>query len=69
MDVYVCIAEVFKQPPFQLNTLNVMIPFCFKDWVDKQRPSLATGRPIDMFGAQFETEVAQHDNNNNDNDV
>ncbi|XP_067092317.1 3-hydroxyanthranilate 3,4-dioxygenase isoform X2 [Osmerus mordax] len=50
-------AEVFRQPPFQLNTMNVMTPFCFKDWVDKQRPSLATGRPIDMFGAQFETET------------
>uniref|UniRef100_A0A8D3C8K8 3-hydroxyanthranilate 3,4-dioxygenase n=1 Tax=Scophthalmus maximus TaxID=52904 RepID=A0A8D3C8K8_SCOMX len=49
--------EVFRQPPFQMNTLNVMSPFCFKDWLDKQRPSLASGRPIDMFGAQFETEV------------
>lgn len=40
-----------------MNTMNVMSPFSFKDWLDKQRPSLASGRPIDMFGAQFETEV------------
>ncbi|XP_071780897.1 3-hydroxyanthranilate 3,4-dioxygenase [Centroberyx gerrardi] len=49
--------EVFRQPPFQMNTMNVMSPFCFKDWLDKQRPALASGRPIDMFGAQFETET------------
>ncbi|KAM4607982.1 3-hydroxyanthranilate 3,4-dioxygenase [Polymixia lowei] len=49
--------EVFRQPPFQMNTMNVMSPFCFKEWVDKQRPSLALGQPIDMFGAQFETET------------
>ncbi|XP_049926439.1 3-hydroxyanthranilate 3,4-dioxygenase [Epinephelus moara] len=49
--------KVFREPPFQMNTMNVMLPFCFKDWLDKQRPSLANGGPIDMFGAQFETEV------------
>lgn len=49
--------KVFREPPFQMNTMNVMLPFCFKDWLDKQRPSLASGGPIDMFGAQFETEV------------
>lgn len=51
------IDEVFREPPFQLNTMNVMTPFSFKDWLEKQRPSLGNGRPIDMFGAQFETEV------------
>lgn len=50
-------AEVFRQSPFQMNTMHVMTPFPFKDWVDKQRPSLAEGCPIDMFGAQFETET------------
>lgn len=50
--------EVFREPPFQMNTMNVMSPYSFKDWLDKQRPSLAAGGPIDMFGAQFETEVA-----------
>lgn len=49
--------EVFREPPFQMNTMNVMSPFSFKDWLDKQRPSLASSRPIDMFGAQFETEA------------
>uniref|UniRef100_A0A3Q0SD12 3-hydroxyanthranilate 3,4-dioxygenase n=1 Tax=Amphilophus citrinellus TaxID=61819 RepID=A0A3Q0SD12_AMPCI len=49
--------EVFREPPFQLNTMNVMTPFSFKDWLDKQRSSLGSGRPIDMFGAQFETEA------------
>uniref|UniRef100_A0A4W5Q4F0 3-hydroxyanthranilate 3,4-dioxygenase n=1 Tax=Hucho hucho TaxID=62062 RepID=A0A4W5Q4F0_9TELE len=49
--------EVFRQPPFPMNTMHVMTPFHFRDWVDKQQPSLASGRPIDMFGAQFETEV------------
>ncbi|KAK5606853.1 hypothetical protein CRENBAI_014721 [Crenichthys baileyi] len=49
--------EVFREPPFQLNTMNVMTPLSFKDWLDKQRPSLANGRPVDIFGAQFETEA------------
>ncbi|CAG6017993.1 unnamed protein product [Menidia menidia] len=49
--------EVFREPPFQFNTMNVMSPFSFKDWLEKQRPSLGGGRPIDMFGAQFETEA------------
>ncbi|KAF7663812.1 hypothetical protein LDENG_00197980 [Lucifuga dentata] len=49
--------EVFREPPFQLNTMNVMSPFSFKDWIDKQRLVLASGVPINMFGAQFETEV------------
>ncbi|XP_008428603.1 3-hydroxyanthranilate 3,4-dioxygenase [Poecilia reticulata] len=49
--------EVFREPPFQMNTMNVMTPFSFKDWLNKQRPSLANVRPINIFGAQFETEV------------
>ncbi|XP_038155410.1 3-hydroxyanthranilate 3,4-dioxygenase [Cyprinodon tularosa] len=49
--------EVFREPPFQLNTMNVMTPFSFKDWLEKQRPSLANGGPINIFGAQFETEA------------
>ncbi|XP_029306160.1 3-hydroxyanthranilate 3,4-dioxygenase [Cottoperca gobio] len=49
--------EVFREPPFQMNIMNVMSPFCFKDWLNKQRPSLRSDRPIDMFGAQFETET------------
>lgn len=51
--------EVFRDPSFHLNTMNVMLPFSFKDWLDRQRPALAHGGPINMFGAQFETEVAQ----------
>ncbi|KAK9541930.1 hypothetical protein VZT92_001941 [Zoarces viviparus] len=50
-------SEVFGEPPFQLNTMNVMSPFSFKDWLDKQRPSLSGSNPTDMFGAQFETQV------------
>ncbi|XP_043991768.1 3-hydroxyanthranilate 3,4-dioxygenase [Gambusia affinis] len=49
--------EVFREPPFQMNTMNVMTPFSLKDWLNKQRPSLANGRPINIFGAQFETEA------------
>uniref|UniRef100_A0A672FBH7 3-hydroxyanthranilate 3,4-dioxygenase n=1 Tax=Salarias fasciatus TaxID=181472 RepID=A0A672FBH7_SALFA len=49
--------QVLKYPPFQLNTMNVMSPFSFKDWLEKHRPSLSSGKQIDMFGAQFETEV------------
>uniref|UniRef100_A0A672ZW34 3-hydroxyanthranilate 3,4-dioxygenase n=1 Tax=Sphaeramia orbicularis TaxID=375764 RepID=A0A672ZW34_9TELE len=49
--------EVFREPPFQMNTMNVMSPFFFKEWLDKQRASLASGGPIDLFGAQFETEA------------
>lgn len=37
--------------------MNVMSPFAFKDWLNKQRPYLANGGPINIFGAQFETEV------------
>lgn len=57
--ISVCVDEVFRQPPFHLSTMHVMTPFSFRHWVEKQRPSLASGRPIDMFGAQFETEVTQ----------
>ncbi|CAL8299335.1 unnamed protein product [Merluccius merluccius] len=49
--------EIFRQPPFHMNTMNVMSPFYLKDWLEKQRASLAAGHRIDMFGAQFETEV------------
>ncbi|XP_013887937.1 3-hydroxyanthranilate 3,4-dioxygenase [Austrofundulus limnaeus] len=49
--------EVFREPPFQLNTMNVMSPFSFKDWLDKQRTSLSKGSSISLFGPQFETEV------------
>ncbi|XP_072247564.1 3-hydroxyanthranilate 3,4-dioxygenase isoform X2 [Leuresthes tenuis] len=49
--------EVFREPPFQLNTMNVMSPFSFKDWLDKQRSSLSNGSTVNMFGVQFETEV------------
>lgn len=49
--------EVFREPPFQMNTMNVMSPFCFKHWLDKHRAALANGGPLDLFGAQFETEA------------
>lgn len=49
--------EVFRDPPFQMNTLNVMSPFCFKSWLNKHRAALSSGGPIDLFGAQFETEA------------
>ncbi|CAL1577163.1 unnamed protein product [Knipowitschia caucasica] len=47
---------VFQNPPFQMNTMNVMSSFCFKSLINKQRSALSTG-PIDLFGAQFETEA------------
>nr|XP_055026595.1 3-hydroxyanthranilate 3,4-dioxygenase isoform X2 [Misgurnus anguillicaudatus] len=50
-------ADPIMPAPFPLNTMNVMTPFCFKEWVEKQKPALASGRPVDMFGAQFETET------------
>nr|ADO28268.1 3-hydroxyanthranilate 34-dioxygenase [Ictalurus furcatus] len=50
-------AEPIKPPPYLLNTMNVMTPFCFKDLVEKQKPALVSRRPLDMFGTQFETEV------------
>lgn len=49
--------EVFREPAFPMNTMNVMSPFCFKEWMEKHRPFVAGGGPINMFGAQFETEV------------
>ncbi|XP_026801411.3 3-hydroxyanthranilate 3,4-dioxygenase [Pangasianodon hypophthalmus] len=49
--------EPIKPPPYPLNTMNVMTPFSFKGWVEKQKPALVSGRPLDMFGNQFETEV------------
>ncbi|XP_029926586.1 3-hydroxyanthranilate 3,4-dioxygenase [Myripristis murdjan] len=47
----------FTNPPFSMNTERVMPPFNFKKWLDTQRPILATGRHINMFGDQFETET------------
>lgn len=52
--------EVFRQPLFHLNTVELMSPFCFRDWLDKQKLLLTSGQTIDMFGAQFETEVMDH---------
>ncbi|XP_072533807.1 3-hydroxyanthranilate 3,4-dioxygenase [Salminus brasiliensis] len=49
--------DPIKPAPFSLNTMNVMTPFYFKDWLEKQKPKLTNGRPLDMFGAQFETET------------
>ncbi|XP_033835542.1 3-hydroxyanthranilate 3,4-dioxygenase [Periophthalmus magnuspinnatus] len=49
--------ETFRDPPFQMNTMNVMSPFCFKSWLNKHRAALRGGGPIDLFGAQFETEA------------
>lgn len=54
---WMLVDEPLKQPPFPLNMMNVMTPFCFRDWVEKQKPALVSGRPREMFGAQFETEV------------
>uniref|UniRef100_A0A671MC65 3-hydroxyanthranilate 3,4-dioxygenase n=1 Tax=Sinocyclocheilus anshuiensis TaxID=1608454 RepID=A0A671MC65_9TELE len=50
-------AEPIKPTPYPLNTMKVMAPFCFREWMEKQKPALASGQPVDMFGAQFETEV------------
>lgn len=55
------IDESLRQPPFHLNGMHVMKPFVFRDWVTKHRPEMAGGRPISIFGAQFETEVRQWD--------
>ncbi|XP_058507836.1 3-hydroxyanthranilate 3,4-dioxygenase [Solea solea] len=49
--------DVFRQPPFQMNTMNVMSPFSFKDWLDKRRPLLSKGTSIEIFGTPFETEA------------
>ncbi|XP_067243119.1 3-hydroxyanthranilate 3,4-dioxygenase isoform X2 [Chanodichthys erythropterus] len=50
-------AEPIKPAPYPLNTMNVMTPFCFRQWLEKQKPALASGQPVDMFGAKFETET------------
>ncbi|RXN24766.1 3-hydroxyanthranilate 3,4-dioxygenase [Labeo rohita] len=49
-------AEPTKPTPYPLNNMKVMAPFCFREWMEKQKPTLASGQPVDMFGAQFETE-------------
>uniref|UniRef100_A0A3B1IG62 3-hydroxyanthranilate 3,4-dioxygenase n=2 Tax=Astyanax mexicanus TaxID=7994 RepID=A0A3B1IG62_ASTMX len=49
--------DPIKPAPFSLNTIEVMTPFCFQDWLEKQKPTLANGQPVDMFGAEFETET------------
>uniref|UniRef100_A0A8C6K657 3-hydroxyanthranilate 3,4-dioxygenase n=1 Tax=Nothobranchius furzeri TaxID=105023 RepID=A0A8C6K657_NOTFU len=49
--------ELFRDPPFQLNSVSVMQPFSFKDWLEQQRSLLGGGSPVSMFGDQFETEV------------
>ncbi|XP_026858382.1 3-hydroxyanthranilate 3,4-dioxygenase isoform X2 [Electrophorus electricus] len=50
-------ADPIKPAPYPLNTMNVMTPFSFSDWVDKHRPALTSGQPVDLFGTQFETET------------
>uniref|UniRef100_A0A3P8UGY9 3-hydroxyanthranilate 3,4-dioxygenase n=1 Tax=Cynoglossus semilaevis TaxID=244447 RepID=A0A3P8UGY9_CYNSE len=52
--------EPSELPLFHLNTVELMSPFCFRDWLNKQKLSLTSGQTIDMFGAQFETEVMDH---------
>ncbi|TRY88738.1 hypothetical protein DNTS_029672 [Danionella cerebrum] len=49
-------AKPIQPAPFPMNTMIVMTPFCFRDWVEKQKSTLASGKMVDMFGAQFETE-------------
>lgn len=49
--------EVFREPPFQLNSMNVMTPFSFKSWLEKNRPALSERGSVDLFGKQFETEA------------
>lgn len=49
--------DVFREPPFQLNSLNVMSPFSFKSWLEKNRSILRERGKIDLFGKQFETEA------------
>lgn len=48
---------VFCEPPFSLNPLNVMTPFSFKSWLEKNRQNLNERGHIDLFGKQFETEA------------
>uniref|UniRef100_A0A8C2JEA5 3-hydroxyanthranilate 3,4-dioxygenase n=1 Tax=Cyprinus carpio TaxID=7962 RepID=A0A8C2JEA5_CYPCA len=50
-------AEPIKPAPYPLSTVKVMAPFSFREWMEKQKPALASGQPVDMFGAQFETET------------
>ncbi|XP_056105283.1 3-hydroxyanthranilate 3,4-dioxygenase [Rhinichthys klamathensis goyatoka] len=50
-------AEPTKPAPYPLNTMDVMTPFCFREWVEKQKPALAYSQSVDMFGAKFETET------------
>lgn len=49
--------EVFREPPFPLNPLNVMTPFSLKSWLEKNRSTLMEGGNLDLFGKQFETEA------------
>uniref|UniRef100_A0A8C1UJ38 3-hydroxyanthranilate 3,4-dioxygenase n=1 Tax=Cyprinus carpio TaxID=7962 RepID=A0A8C1UJ38_CYPCA len=51
------LSEPIKPTPYTLNTMKVMAPFCFREWVEKQKPALASGQLVDMFGTQFETET------------
>ncbi|XP_061084900.1 3-hydroxyanthranilate 3,4-dioxygenase isoform X2 [Conger conger] len=66
--------EPLRTPPFQLNGMHVMKPFVFSDWVTKHRPALAEGRPLSVFGPQFETEIALYgpgvtDKSRHDSDI
>ncbi|XP_051935776.1 3-hydroxyanthranilate 3,4-dioxygenase [Hippocampus zosterae] len=62
-------SEVFAEPPFQMNNMNVMSPFCFKSWMEKQKPFLANGNPINVFGAQFETEATMFGRGSSDSSL
>ncbi|KAL2083760.1 hypothetical protein ACEWY4_021533 [Coilia grayii] len=50
-------ADPPKKAPFPFNTVSVMAPFRFKDYVDGVRADVAGGKAVDMFGSEFETEV------------
>ncbi|XP_063046914.1 3-hydroxyanthranilate 3,4-dioxygenase [Engraulis encrasicolus] len=50
-------AEPPKKAAFPFNSVSVMAPFRFKDYVDGVRADLAGGKVVDMFGSAFETEV------------
>ncbi|XP_061693856.1 3-hydroxyanthranilate 3,4-dioxygenase-like [Syngnathoides biaculeatus] len=49
--------QVFAEPPFQLNRMNVMSPFSLKSWLEKRKLFLSNGSSINIFGDQFETEA------------
>nr|XP_006134050.2 3-hydroxyanthranilate 3,4-dioxygenase [Pelodiscus sinensis] len=50
-------ADLLKNTPFPLNTIEVMDPFSFQTWLNDHRGEINQKKSLAMFADNFETEV------------